>query len=243
MGVRVFHDLASGLRDCDVIVTLRLQQERMAGALLPSGNEYFRLYGLTEARLKAAKPDAIVMHPGPINRGVEIDSSVADGSRSVILQQVSHGIAVRMGGHGHGHGHGGDRGARTVSTLHIRGGRLVDPANGVDVKRDVYVAEGRVAAIGRAPRGFKADRVIDAGDQIVMPGIVDLSVRTREPSASVASEVGAAAAGGITTVCFPPDTRPIIDTPAAAETHSPTRGRGRPCARGVPGCADTGTGG
>jgi aspartate carbamoyltransferase catalytic subunit len=75
---------------------LRLQRERMRGALLPSEHEYFRLYGLTEERLQAAKPDAIVMHPGPINRGVEMDSRVADGPRSVILQQVGYGIAVRM---------------------------------------------------------------------------------------------------------------------------------------------------
>ena len=75
---------------------LRLQNERMAGAMLPSEHEYFQLYGLTEDKLTEAKPDAIVMHPGPINRGVEIDSSVADGQRSVILQQVTHGIAVRM---------------------------------------------------------------------------------------------------------------------------------------------------
>lgn len=96
MGVRVFHDLNEGLRNVDVVVMLRLQYERMRGALLPSAAEYFNLYGLTEARLRGAKPDAIVMHPGPINRGVEIDSEVADGRRSVILQQVSHGIAVRM---------------------------------------------------------------------------------------------------------------------------------------------------
>ncbi|MCC7414029.1 MAG: aspartate carbamoyltransferase catalytic subunit [Gammaproteobacteria bacterium] len=96
LGVRVFHELDAGLADCDVVVMLRLQQERMAGALLPSGQEYFRLYGLTEARLAAARPDVIVMHPGPINRGIEIDSAVADGGRSVILQQVSHGIAIRM---------------------------------------------------------------------------------------------------------------------------------------------------
>ena len=96
MGVRVFHDLNKGLRNVDVVVMLRLQHERMRGALLPSAAEYFNLYGLTEARLRGAKPDAIVMHPGPINRGVEIDSEVADGRRSVILQQVSHGIAVRM---------------------------------------------------------------------------------------------------------------------------------------------------
>ncbi len=96
LGVHVFHDLEKGIRDVDVVIMLRLQKERMRGALLPSEHEYFQLYGLTEERLQAAKPDAIVMHPGPINRGVEMDSQVADGPRSVILQQVSFGIAVRM---------------------------------------------------------------------------------------------------------------------------------------------------
>ena len=96
LGVRVFHDLESGLENADVVIMLRLQKERMRSALLPSEHEYFHCYGLTERKLAAAKPDAIVMHPGPINRGVEIDSHVADGQRSVILQQVSHGIAVRM---------------------------------------------------------------------------------------------------------------------------------------------------
>ena len=96
LGVSSFHDLREGIRDADVVIMLRLQRERMSGALLPSEHEYFQLYGLTEERLKAAKPDVIVMHPGPVNRGVEIDSQVADGPRSVILQQVSHGIAVRM---------------------------------------------------------------------------------------------------------------------------------------------------
>ncbi len=96
LGVHAFHDLEQGIRDVDVIIMLRLQKERMRGALLPSEHEYFQLYGLTEERLGGAKADAIVMHPGPINRGVEIDSQVADGPRSVILQQVSFGIAVRM---------------------------------------------------------------------------------------------------------------------------------------------------
>jgi len=96
LGTRVFHDIREGVRDADVIITLRLQRERMDGRLLPSQNEYFKLYGLTEASLVTARPDAIVMHPGPINRGVELDSTVADGPRSVILQQVSHGIAIRM---------------------------------------------------------------------------------------------------------------------------------------------------
>ena len=96
MGVRVFTRLDEGIRGADVIIMLRLQNERMRGALLPSAQEYFRNYGLTPERLRLARPDAIVMHPGPMNRGVEIDSRVADGAQSVILPQVTFGIAVRM---------------------------------------------------------------------------------------------------------------------------------------------------
>lgn len=96
LGVHIYHDLEEGIKDVDVVIMLRLQTERMAGAMLPSSREYYQLYGLTDERLENAKPDAIVMHPGPINRGVEMDSEVADGPRSVILQQVSYGIAVRM---------------------------------------------------------------------------------------------------------------------------------------------------
>ncbi|MEQ1555325.1 MAG: aspartate carbamoyltransferase catalytic subunit [Gallionella sp.] len=96
LGVRVFHDMAEGLKDVDVILMLRLQNERMQGAALPSAQEYFKNYGLTEEKLAYAKADAIVMHPGPMNRGVEIDSRVADGAQSVILSQVTFGIAVRM---------------------------------------------------------------------------------------------------------------------------------------------------
>jgi aspartate carbamoyltransferase catalytic subunit len=96
MGVRVFHDMAEGIRDCDVVIMLRLQNERMNGALLPSAGEFFKCYGLTVDKLARARPDAIVMHPGPMNRGVEIDSPVADGRQSVILPQVTFGIAVRM---------------------------------------------------------------------------------------------------------------------------------------------------
>jgi len=96
LGVSVFNDLTTGLNNVDVIIMLRLQKERMSSALLPSEREYFKCFGLSEDRLKIANKDAIVMHPGPINRGVEISSSVADGSQSVILQQVRNGIAVRM---------------------------------------------------------------------------------------------------------------------------------------------------
>ena len=96
LGVSVYHRLEEGIADVDVVMMLRLQQERMKSALLPSAQEYFQAYGLTSKRLRLAAKDAIVMHPGPINRGVEIDSEVADSDRSVILQQVTHGIAVRM---------------------------------------------------------------------------------------------------------------------------------------------------
>lgn len=96
LGVQVFHDMKAGLKDVDVIMMLRLQNERMNGAMLPSAQEYFRTFGLTQEKLQLAKPDAIVMHPGPMNRGVEIDSCVADGNQSVILPQVTYGIAVRM---------------------------------------------------------------------------------------------------------------------------------------------------
>ncbi len=96
LGAKVFNRIEDGIAGADVVMMLRLQQERMNSPLLPSAQEYFQAYGLTERRLKLAANDAVVMHPGPINRGVEIDSAVADGSQSVILHQVTHGIAVRM---------------------------------------------------------------------------------------------------------------------------------------------------
>lgn len=96
LGVSIYHELTAGLKDVDVIIMLRLQKERMNSALLPSESEYFNCFGLSEEKLKIANKDAIVMHPGPINRGVEIASIVADGPQSVILQQVTNGIAVRM---------------------------------------------------------------------------------------------------------------------------------------------------
>jgi len=95
-GVNVYNNIEQGIKDVDVIIMLRLQRERMRSGLLPSEGEFFRLYGLTEERLALADPEAIVMHPGPINRGVEIESSVADSPRAVILNQVTYGIAIRM---------------------------------------------------------------------------------------------------------------------------------------------------
>ncbi|WP_207540178.1 aspartate carbamoyltransferase catalytic subunit [Sabulicella rubraurantiaca] len=97
LGVEVFHDMRAGLEGTDVVMMLRLQKERMTGGLVPSSREYFRFFGLDAAKLAVAKPDAIVMHPGPMNRGIEIDSAVADDpARSVIGEQVEMGVAVRM---------------------------------------------------------------------------------------------------------------------------------------------------
>ncbi|HEX4895230.1 MAG TPA: aspartate carbamoyltransferase catalytic subunit [Solimonas sp.] len=96
MGVKVFHQLDAGLEGVDVVILLRLQKERMMGAFLPSLGEFHRDYGLTQARVDRLKPEAVIMHPGPINRGVEIEGDIAYGPRSLILQQVQHGIAVRM---------------------------------------------------------------------------------------------------------------------------------------------------
>jgi aspartate carbamoyltransferase catalytic subunit len=96
MGVEVTNSMAEGLRDTDVVMMLRLQRERMAGSFVPSSREYFRYFGLDKEKLKAAKDDCLVMHPGPMNRGVEISSAVADGPQSVIQEQVEMGVAVRM---------------------------------------------------------------------------------------------------------------------------------------------------
>ena len=96
MGVKVFNTVHEAIVDADVVMALRIQLERQNSGLFPTINEYNRFFGLDETRLKLAKPDVIVMHPGPINRGVELNSSVADGEHSVINEQVTNGVAVRM---------------------------------------------------------------------------------------------------------------------------------------------------
>ena len=97
LGVEIYHDMKEGLKDCDIVMMLRLQTERMKGGYFPSPREYFTLYGLDQEKLSIAREDALVLHPGPINRGVEIDSAVADDlTRSAILEQVEMGVAVRM---------------------------------------------------------------------------------------------------------------------------------------------------
>ena len=96
LGVKIFHKVEDGIKDADVVMTLRIQKERMDQGQVPEGAAFFKQFGLNQERLGLAKPDAIVMHPGPMNRGVEIDSAIADGNQSVILNQVTFGIAIRM---------------------------------------------------------------------------------------------------------------------------------------------------
>jgi aspartate carbamoyltransferase catalytic subunit len=96
MGVEVCRDMRSGLKDAHIVMMLRLQRERMTGAFVPSTKEYFRYFGLDQEKLSWAKPGALVMHPGPMNRGVEIDTLIADGAQSLIREQVEMGVAVRM---------------------------------------------------------------------------------------------------------------------------------------------------
>ena len=96
LGVKIFHKVEDGIKDADVVMTLRIQKERMNQGQVPEGTAFFKKFGLNQDRLAMAKSDAIVMHPGPMNRGVEIDSAIADGKQSVILNQVTFGIAIRM---------------------------------------------------------------------------------------------------------------------------------------------------
>ena len=96
LGVEVTRDMRAGLRDADIVMMLRLQRERMSGSFVPSSPEYFHYFGLDRKKLDYAKPGALVMHPGPMNRGVEIESGVADGAQSLIREQVEMGVAVRM---------------------------------------------------------------------------------------------------------------------------------------------------
>ena len=123
LGARVTTSVDEAVEGADVIMMLRIQLERMQGAFFPSVREYFTVFGMTEARVRCAKPDVIIMHPGPMNRGVEIASEVADGPYSVILEQVANGVAVRMavlyllaGG--------------VEQKRLLKGGRVVDPAAG-----------------------------------------------------------------------------------------------------------------
>jgi aspartate carbamoyltransferase catalytic subunit len=195
MGVRVCHTLEEGitrLRRGHHAAPAERAHEWRAAAL---SHEFFMNYGLTPEKLQLAKPDAIVMHPGPINRGVEIDSAVVDGRQSVILPQVTFGIAVRMAVMSIVAGNEAERGDSPVSAgvqdrrdcvntnmkILIQGGRVIDPAIRVRPVADVAVAAGRVLSVGQAPRRLRSEPGDRCGGCVVAPGLVDLAVRLREP--------------------------------------------------------------
>ena len=184
--------------------------------MLPSAGEFFKNYGLTPEKLALAKPDAIVMHPGPINRGVEIDSAVADGAQSVILPQVTFGIAVRMAVMSH------HRGERTHEDPHSK--RPPDrPGHRAATKSATWPSPPAASSrIGERQRRLpRRTARIDASGLVVAPGLVDLAARLREPGheheGMLESEMAAAVAGGVTSLVCPPDTDPALDEPGLVE--------------------------
>src|SRR3990172_1094525 len=176
----------------DVLNVLRLQLERMQAGYIPSLREYYRVFGVTQERLAHAPRELLILHPGPMNRGVEIDSRVADGPHSVILNQVTNGVAVRM------------------AVLYLLAGGRPELAE---------AADGGVAGAGKNQGAPDGAEVIDATGCVVAPGFVDLHVHLREPGRedveTIQSGARAAVAGGFTSVCAMPNTDPVTDNQAA----------------------------
>ena len=229
---------------CDVINMLRIQFERQRSGLFPSIREYARLFGMDQQRLQLAKPDLLLLAPGPINRGVEITPDVADGPHSAILQQVSAiwptnrlcawpssvcsshpGARVLE-----------DRRARelllhlrsVMSILRIANGRVIDPAQHLDQTIDLWIQNDRVLGMGPAFE-HEADHELDATGKIVCPGLIDMHVHLREPGReedeTIATGTAAALAGGVTSVACMPNTEPALDNQAAAEFITLQAGR------------------
>ena len=225
MGVEVFKSMAEGLENADVVMMLRLQRERMTGSFVPSVREFFRHYGLDAEKLKVAKQDALVMHPGPMNRGVEIASEIADGPQSVIEEQVEMGVALRDGRNGSPARPASkpDRSGRVTSTV-FKNARIVDPSRGIDEVGSVIVIDRKIMAAGATahnqgiPDGAKT---FDCEGKAVLPGLVDARVFIGEPGGehreTIASASHAAAAGGVTSLIMMPDTAPVIDDVALVE--------------------------
>ena len=201
---------------------LRLQNERMSGALLPSAGEFFKTFGLTPEKLALAKPDAIVMHPGPINRGVEIDSAVADGTQSVILPQVTFGIAVRMAVMSIVAGN-----ERMSERLLIanRSASSIPPTR--PRRAPARRARSPTAASSRrsatAPRDFtrRAHASMPHGCRRRARAGRPVRARCASPGTSTKAcsnrEMAAAVAGGVTSLVCPPDTDPVLDEPGLVE--------------------------
>ena len=243
LGCEVAYHLDEVLPRCDVVNVLRIQFERQQGGLFPSVAEYSQFYMMTQERLRLAKPDLLLLAPGPINRGVELTPEVADGKHSAILDQVTNGLAVRMavlyllcGRTANQDVSPGSQELRAFSShrhcaeCHRGGTCLADdsdhaaagsstPSQDLDEIGDLWISRGRILPMGA---GYEeAEIVIDAQGMIVCPGLIDVHVHLREPGneedETIATGASAALAGGVTSVACMPNTMPAIDTQAAAE--------------------------
>ena len=226
LGVTVLPRIEDAIQWADALNILRLQLERMQAGFLPSLREYNRVFGVTSERLARAPKDLLILHPGPMNRGVEIDSDVADGPHSVILPQVTNGVAVRMavlyllaGGSPDWAQPGRRR--LTMRPILIRGGRVLDPSRNIDADRRPPAAgrQGRGARARTSGRPDGADGARRRRDRSWRPGLIDVHVHLREPGQedveTIATGAMAAAAGGFTAVCAMPNTDPVTDNQAA----------------------------
>ena len=236
MGVEVFTDMKPGLKDVDIVMMLRLQTERMQGTFVPSTREYFHFFGLDHEKLEVAKPDALVMHPGPMNRGVEIDSEVADDiDRSLIREQVEMGVAVRMAcldalaATRHEPPSDATDAARPLFT----NARLLDPATGRDEIGDLLIDRGgKIAALGAGIASARTARESSiAPASASRPAWSTCASQLGEPGEEQTrpwlSASRAAAAGGITTLAMLPDTDAADRRCRRAGIRRPPRPRGQ----------------
>ena len=216
--VTVSHDLDAELPAADAVLMLRVQAERMNGGFFPSVREYSVRYGLSDRRQAMLPDHAVVLHPGPMVRGMEIASSVADSSQSAVLQQVSNGVHIRMAVLFHVLRWDRDgRKRRCRVTVLIRGVRPYGEGDRVDV----LVDDGQIAEIGAGLQIPDTADVIDATDQVLLPGFVDLHTHLREPGREYAEDIetgsAAAALGGYTAVFAMANTNPVADSPVVTD--------------------------
>lgn len=201
LGVTVCRNVEDAVRDADVVMALRIQQERQSDPLIPNLREYARFYGINDSLLKTASKDVLVMHPGPINRGVEMNPDVADGTRSVILDQVTNGVAVRMallylviGG-----GNEMEKGLEVSSVSILKQARVIDPSADRDEIADVWVCGGKI--IEPQDSQPESATVYDLAGKWLVPGLIDMHVHLREPGLeykeTIESGTMAAAAGAL----------------------------------------------
>ena len=211
LGINKFTNMKDGVKDCDIVMMLRLQNERMTSSFLSSNREYYEYYGLTPDKLKLAKDDALIMHPGPMNRGIEIDTKLADDiNKSVIKEQVELGVAVRMA---------------CLKILDnneekvFLNANIIDPYNAIDEIGGLIVnEEGKIEAVGKKVNKNNIpsrEKFIDLNGKHIFPGLVDMRVFVGEPGFEYKENFktlsNAALSGGVTSVVTMPNTSPVID--------------------------------